>query len=94
MSEWVFAQEDASQELAKLQFYSVKKKQPGGDVEFIITVCEYASPPDPSMKFFAKADKQTNQKSAPYTPSGWGRELLGALAECIRAINRFPYEGE
>jgi hypothetical protein len=94
MSDWMFAQEHPSQELAKLHFYSLKKKQADGDVEFMITVHEYASPPDSSMKFFAKADKQTNQKSAPYTPSGWGRDLLAALGECIRAINKFPYEGE
>ena len=94
MSEWVFAQEDPSQELARLHYYGVKKKQADGDIEFTITVYEYATPPDVSMKFFARADKQTNQRSAPYTPCGWGRELLGALAECIRAINRFPYEGE
>ena len=94
MSDWMFAQENSAQELAKLHFYTVKKKQPGGDVEFVITVREYASPPDTSLKFFAKADKETNQKSAPYTPSGWGVDLLAALAECIRAIDRFPYEGD
>jgi hypothetical protein len=25
---------------------------------------------------------------------GWGKTMLDALAECIRGINRFPYEGE
>ena len=45
------------------------------------------------MKFFASADKQTNQNTVPYTPSGWGDSLLKALAECIVAIHKFPYEG-
>jgi hypothetical protein len=46
------------------------------------------------MRFFAQADKQTNQKSAPFTPTGWGESLLQALSECVRAIHRFPYEGD
>jgi hypothetical protein len=41
----------------------------------------------------AEADKQTNQSIAPYTPTGWGSTLGKALAECVRAINRFAYEG-
>ncbi|MCW5982762.1 MAG: hypothetical protein KIT09_32030 [Bryobacteraceae bacterium] len=94
MSDWMFAQEHSSQELARLHLFSVKKKQGDRDIEFVITVREYATPPDGSLKYFAKADKQTNQSAAPYTPSGWGRDLLSALAECIRAVNRFPYEGD
>jgi hypothetical protein len=43
--------------------------------------------------FFAEADQQTNQKVAPFTPCGWGRTLLEALEECVRAVNRFPYQG-
>ena len=39
-------------------------------------------------------DKQTNQKTAAYTPCGWGQTLLQALADCVKAIQRFPYEGE
>lgn len=62
-------------------------------VEFVITVREYISPPDPGMKFFAQADKQTNQKTAAFTPVGWGPTLLFALSECMRAAKRFPFEG-
>ena len=62
-------------------------------LEFVITVREYISPPDPGMKFFAQADKQTNQKTAAFTPVGWGPTLLFALSECMRAVKRFPYEG-
>jgi len=50
------------------------------------------SPPDPAMRFLAQADKQTNQKTAPYTPMGWGSSLLQALAECMKGIRKFPYE--
>jgi hypothetical protein len=45
------------------------------------------------MLFFAQADKQTNQKTAPFTPCGWGDTMLKALSECIQSIQRFPYEG-
>jgi hypothetical protein len=94
MAEWEFAQSDPSEELAQLQFFSMKKKQPGGDVEFRITVREYIIRGDNrSMRFFAEADKQTNQTTAPYTPTGWGSTLLKALSECVQAIHRFPYEG-
>ena len=59
-----------------------------------ITVREYATPNHLNMRFFAEADKHTNQKTAPYTPCGWGQTLLQALADCVKAIHRFPYEGE
>jgi hypothetical protein len=35
------------------------------------------------MRFFAQADKQTNQRTAPFTPVGWGSTLLKALTECV-----------
>ena len=94
MSDWTLVQNDRSEELAKLHFFSIKKRQPEGDVEFVITVYEYVDRNAASMRFFARADKQTNQKTAPFTPSGWGETLTGALGECVRAIHRFPYEGE
>ena len=62
-------------------------------INSLITVKEFVTPADPTMLFYATADKQTNQKTAPYTPCGWGETLLVALSECIRAIHRFPYEG-
>ena len=60
----------------------------------MITIKEYVNPPYPKMKFLAQADKQTNQKAAPFTPSGWGSSLFEALSECIREIHRFPYEAQ
>ena len=94
MSDWTFAQTQPSEELAQLHFFSMKKCQPDGDIEFIITVNEYVDRNQYHMRFFAEADKQTNQKSAPFTPFGWGESLLQALSECVRAIHRFPYEGD
>jgi hypothetical protein len=95
MSDWVFAQSDPKEELARVEFFSLKKRQEGGDVEFLITVKEYVTPPeDQSVRFLAEADKETNQKTAPYTPRGWGSNLLQALSDCIREIHRFPYEGD
>jgi hypothetical protein len=93
MNDWTFAQQDATEELARLHFFSIKKHQDGRDIEFTITVKEFAKPNAQSMLFFAQADQQTNQKTAPFTPSGWGDTLLKALSECIQAIHRFPYEG-
>ena len=93
MKEWGFAQTDPSQQMAELHMYSVTKVQPGGDVEFTVTVKEYITPKEPAMHFFAQADKMTNQNTAPYRPCGWGKTLLEALCECVKAINRFPYEG-
>jgi len=92
--EWTMAESDPADELARLHYFSVKKRTPGGEpVEFVITVREgVPSRDDQSMQFFAQADKQTNQKAAPYTPSGWGNTLIKALGECVRAIHRFPYE--
>lgn len=91
-SEWTFAQADPGQQLAQLHLYSIVKKQGEAEIEFTITVKEFVTPKDPAMRFFASADKQTNQKTAPFTPCGWGKTLLDALAECIRAVERFPYE--
>jgi hypothetical protein len=93
MTEWSFAQTHPSQELAQIHYFSVKKPQSTGEIEFLITVREYVTPKDPTMHFFAQADKETNQKTAPFKPVGWGQTMLDALSECIRAINRFPYEG-
>ena len=93
MTEWTFAQSQPTDQLALLHFFSVKKPQAGGEVEFIITVKEYATPSDESMRFFAITDKQTNQKGVPYTPCGWGNTMLKALAECVKAVHLFPYEG-
>jgi hypothetical protein len=89
MQDWGFAQTHVSQQLAEVHMFSVMK----GEVEFLITVKEYVTPKEPTMHFFAQADKMTNQKTAPYRPSGWGKSMLDALSECVKAINRFPYEG-
>jgi hypothetical protein len=94
MSEWTFAQSQAADELAQLHFYSINKRQGDKNIEFRITVREYATPNHLNMRYYAEADKQTNQKTVPYTPSGWGTTLLQALSDCIKAIQRFPYEGE
>jgi len=93
MKEWIYAQRDTAERLAEMHFFSVTKHQGGQEVEFVITVKEYVPSKDESMAFFAQADKQTNQKTAPYTPTGWGSTLLKALSECVQAIHRFPYEG-
>jgi hypothetical protein len=92
MSDWTFAQTDPGQQLALIHRFSFMKRQYGQSVEFIITVKEYISPPDPAMKFYAESDKSINQKLASYQPTGWGPTLLKALSTCIKEIERFPYD--
>jgi hypothetical protein len=94
MDDWQYAQHNPTEQLARLHFFTVKKLQEGKEIDFTITVKEFVTPKDGMMTFFAEADKQTNQRVAPYTPCGWGRNLLAALEECIREIHRFPYHGE
>jgi hypothetical protein len=95
VSDWKFAQKDASEELASLSYFSFKKSQKLGDVVFLITVKEYISPPKGQFaRFFAQADKHVNQKIAPILPTGWGNSVLDALNACIHMIREFPYEGE
>ncbi|MEO8026181.1 MAG: hypothetical protein ABI823_06890 [Bryobacteraceae bacterium] len=94
MTDWIFAQTDPTDQLAKLHHFSITKTaENGSPVEFVITVREYVTPKDPMMKFFATSDRQTNQKALPYTPCAWARTLLQALSECIVAIHKFPYQG-
>jgi hypothetical protein len=96
MAEWELAQKYPEDDLARLHFFSMKKNQPNGVVEFQIVVREYAmlnNNKNESMRFFAEANRQTNQSTAPYSPCGWGSTLYKALADCINAIHRFPYEG-
>jgi hypothetical protein len=93
LSDWKYAQKDASEKLAMLHEFSVHKRQADGDYLFRITVHEFVTPEIGSLRFFAQSDKQTNQDTAPFTPVGWGNTLLAALSECIANIHRFPYQG-
>ena len=93
MKEWGFAQVHPADRLAQVHLFSMCKAHSRGEVEFVITVHEYITPKDPELLFFAQADKETNQKTASYRPTGWGRTLLDALSECVKAVHRFPYEG-
>jgi hypothetical protein len=94
LAEWHYAQTDRSEELAQLHFFSMRKREQGREIDFRITVKEYAAPPPgQSLRFFAEADKQVNQKTAAFLPSGWGDSVLKALADCMRLIRQFPYEG-
>jgi hypothetical protein len=87
MKEWGFAQINPSDHLAQLHLFSICKKHVKGEVEFVITVHEYVTPKDPELLFFAQANKETNQRTAPYRPTGWGQTLLDALSDCIRAVH-------
>jgi hypothetical protein len=90
MAEWMYAQRDASEELALLHVFAIKKQQDGEEVEFRITVKEFAERNNLQMRFFAQADREVNQDVAPFVPFGWGPTLLDALAECLRGVRQFP----
>lgn len=92
MSNWEFAQHDPAEQLAQLHFFSMKKQQGNEEIDFTITVKEFSTPKNPALKFFAQADKETNQHAVAYMPSGWGKTMLEALQACVREINRFPYQ--
>ena len=94
MAEWMYAQSDPTEELAELHYFSFKKRQPEGDVEFVITVKEFASRNALQMQFYAQADKEVNQGTAPFRPFGWGDSLLRALSECTDAIRKYRYDPE
>ena len=92
MAEWVYAQLDTAEELAQLHYFCFKKRQPDGEVEFVITVKEFAARNALQMRFYAQADKEVNQKTAPFRPFGWGDTLLRALTECMKTIRQYPYD--
>lgn len=92
MAEWVHAQTDPAEELAQLHYFSFKKRQSNGEIEFVITVKEFAARNALQMRFYAQADKEVNQRIAPFRPFGSGDSLLHALGECIRSIRQYPYE--
>ena len=92
MAEWVYAQIDPAEELAQLHYFCFKKRQPEGEIEFVITVKEFAARNALHMRFYAQADKEVNQGTAPFRPFGWGDSLLSALNECVRAIRQNPHD--
>lgn len=89
MAEWEYAQDDPSEELAQLQFFSVKNK---GGAEFTISVKEYATPKTEQMRFFATSERKILVEGVPMAPFGWGTTLLKALMECIQKIQAHPCE--
>jgi hypothetical protein len=70
----------------QLHLFSINKRQGDQIIEFRITVKEYATPNHLSMRFYAEADKETNQKTATYRPIGWGPDFFSALSGCVRGI--------
>ena len=93
--EWRYLKTSSAEELANVTYFSMKKSQPEGTVRFHITVKEYAVPPEGQrLHFFAQADKQVNQHSAPLLPTGWGDTSSEALEGCLQLIRQFPYQGE
>ena len=93
MSDWKQAQKDKSEALARLHFFTVKKKHSSGDLDVRITIQKFATPEIGALELFATADIELNQKIATFQPVGWSNTLLGALGECLKNLRRFEYEG-
>jgi hypothetical protein len=94
MNEWKLVQKDPSEGLARLHFFSIKKKHAAGEIEARITVKEFATAKTTDMQFYATADVELNQKALRFTPCGWNETLAGALGECLRNLRKFDYETE
>jgi hypothetical protein len=94
VEDWQYAQADRTEELAQLHHFTMTKHQDGREIPFAVTVKEFAvAPKGQHLRFFAEADKQVNQGTAGFVPSGWGDSVLKALADCMRLIRQFPFEG-
>ena len=93
MEGWKFLEKDPAEALAKLHFFSIKKKRALGEVEARVTVKEFASAKTTDMNFYAVADIELNQKAMKFQPCGWGETLLSAVTECLRNLRKFEYEG-
>ena len=92
MNDWKLVQKDSSEALARLHFFSVKKKHAQGELEARITVKEFATAKTSDMQFYATADLELNQKTLRFQPCGWSETLHGALGECMRNLRKFDYE--
>ena len=92
MNDWKLMQRDPSEALARLHFFSVKKKHPSGEIEARITVKEFVTAKTSDMQFYAIADVELNQKAMKFQPCGWHETLAGALSECLRNLRKFDYE--
>jgi hypothetical protein len=93
MADWTLAQRDPADALTRLHYFTMKKQQGDRAIEFLVTMRESIRDGDRPMQFIAQADKQTNQKTRPFTPTEWGSTLIEALSQCVREIHRFPYQG-
>ena len=58
-----------------------------------LLIKEFATPTMSDMQFFASADIELNQKTLKFHPFGWSETLMGALAECMRNLRKFDFEG-
>lgn len=93
--DWQYAQQNREEQLAQVHFFTMKKLAEGREIDFQITVKEFAAAPAGHHgRFFAQADRRVNQKSGAFIPSGWGDSVLKALSDCMRLIREFPYEDE
>ena len=62
MTDWMYVQENAAEQLAQLHYFSYLKHQQEGNILFQIVVKEFAAPPPGQrLRFFAEADKAVNQ---------------------------------
>jgi uncharacterized protein (DUF885 family) len=85
--DWHYAQQAPAEQLAQLHHFTMKKLDGGREIDFQIIVKEFAAAPAGHHgRFFAQADKQVNQKTGAFIPSGWGDSVLKALSDCMRLV--------
>jgi len=71
----VRADESFRKTCARFLFFGNEAARTAWEIEFLITVKEYAVPSDRRMHFFALADKQTNQDGRAVYSVRMGRDV-------------------
>jgi hypothetical protein len=75
MTDWTFAEQKPSDELAQLHFFSMQKIQDERSIEFRIAVYEYATKNHLSMRFLPRRPANEPENVAVYA-CGWARRCF------------------
>jgi len=82
---WKFAQKEVSEELALLHHFSIKKNQKDGDIDFLVTVKEFAAPPKGQYARFFRPSGQIRQSKDGADPANRLGKLPPRRALCLRS---------
>jgi hypothetical protein len=82
-NDWQYAKLIRESSWPGCHLFPLRRLQGEVEIEMIIHSKGDVTPtPGGAMQFFAQAEKQTNQKVGPYTPSAWGRDARRPLSVC------------